>query len=89
MKLMMILAALLFSVPAIAADDGGFGSAKFPVAAPAALGDYVAGDLSVDPSAIEPAAGDEAPLEAASAVDPASVSAPAVETPDTKAAPKE
>lgn len=94
-----MLAVLAFAAPAFAADDGGFGSAKFPVAAPAALGDYVAGDLSASPADIEPAAGDEedvTPTEEklgedvsnpASSVNPAS--APVLEEQKSKDAPKE
>lgn len=97
--LFALIAVLGFAAPAVAADDGGFGSAKFPVAAPAALGDYVAGDISASPADIEPAAGDEedvTPAEEklgddttnpASATDPAS--APVLEEQKSKDAPKE
>lgn len=97
--LSVLFVVLAIASPAFAADDGGFGSAKFPEAAPAALGDFVAGDISSNPAAIEPAAGDEEDVTPAEeklvddAANPASAvnaaSAPVLETPKSKDAPKE
>ena len=52
-----LLALTLVSVPAFAADDGGFGTERFYDEAPAALNDPQQG---FDPQAVEPAAGVEA-----------------------------
>lgn len=76
-KIVILAVALLMTAPpAFAADDGGFGSIQFPARAPAALGDYVAGDLGVSPADIEPAAGEEeAPASSVDAAEPAVPSA--------------
>ena len=92
--LILVSAMVMLVSPAFAKDDGGFGAVQFPVQAPAALGDYVAGDIA-SPASIEPAAGDEedvAPAEEAldtEMADPAVVPVPHVDTPDTKDAPQE
>lgn len=51
-----LLALTLVAAPALAADDGGFGTDRFYDEAPAALNDPQQG---FDPQAVEPAAGDE------------------------------
>ncbi len=56
-----LLALTLVSAPAMAADDGGFGTDRFYDEAPAALNDPQQG---FDPQAVEPAAGDEADADA-------------------------
>lgn len=99
-RILTLMFVLAFSAsPAFARDDGGFSSTPFPPSAPAALGDYVAGDISESPANIEPAAGDEedvAPTEekldaeSTAATDtPVETPAPEVDTPDTSAAPQE
>lgn len=67
----VLLALIVFgiSLPALARDDGGFGSARFSGKAPAALGEEApassSSDLAqeetvpFDPNQIEPAAGEE------------------------------
>lgn len=56
-RLLSALLALTFmAAPALAADDGGFGTDRFYDEAPAALNDPQQG---FDPQAVEPAAGDE------------------------------
>lgn len=67
----VLLALIVFgiSLPALARDDGGFGSARFSGKAPAALGEEAPASSSsalaqeetvpFDPNQIEPAAGEE------------------------------
>ncbi len=57
---------ILISVPAMAKDDGGFGSARFTAQAPSALGgsqadknNVLAQQQKMNPADIEPAAGVE------------------------------
>jgi hypothetical protein len=52
------------SAPALAADDGGFGAARFSGKTPSALEESQT-DLGLDPAQIEPAAGDEASAKTA------------------------
>ena len=65
MRMQLILAFGLFTLIAVpvVADDGGFGVSRFSAQAPQALSDAtstsVIANIPLDPSAIEPAAGDE------------------------------
>ena len=59
-------AALLFAPAAHAADDGGFGSKRFSDQAPVAL----ESNGAFDPSAIEPAAGQETQPDASTQSEP-------------------
>ena len=65
MMSIMAIAVLFGAGPALAKDDGGFGSARFTAQAPAALGGAPVMDamaniqMEVSPADIEPAAGEE------------------------------
>ena len=63
--LTVMLGVLLSAGPAMAKDDGGFGSHRFSAQTPAALGGEAPADMiavspsAIPPSDIEPAAGEE------------------------------
>lgn len=86
--IVLFLIVLGMASPALARDDGGFGSAGFSGKAPAALGETESNSSSsalikeetpsFDPSQIEPAAGDE------EATDGQIPSAPVIQKEDKK-----